>query len=282
MATSLLVIGASAAAQGGLSRYGFEDPSTWRDGIPRPIQSVRARVEPLWLDGDTIHITPIQVLEQSDEPGLDDLIVQVGKRYSTRLNGFDAPERKGKRNSGGHRVTPGSSPLNLALALGAPQHHGHDLFGIQNISHGFNPDPFGVQWDLLNLDPRARTFGDDVAASHETDLGDRNTQQDGHESTLFARRLLDGQEEVILDVSGRDKYDRVLSLCHYKGSDGKMHCLNLEMVLAGWGWWYRKHVPLATAFEQAEKIARARRVGIWQNDNPEPPWDFRQRQRQAA
>lgn len=276
---SLLIIGADAPGLRGTSRYVTDDPAQWKDGIPPPIQSVDAKVEPEWLDGDTIHATVLRIREQTHQGGLDDILVRVGQRYSFRLNAFDAPERKGKRNREGHRFGTSTDPLSLALMLGQQQRHGHDLDGVQAYAHGFSTDPYGIAWDLLNLNRRGPAYFDDVDATHETEL--KGTQQDGHESTLFVRRLLDDQKEVVLDISGRDKYGRVLALCHYTGKDGRPHCVNLEAVLAGWGWWYEKHVPNATAFRTAEQIARERKVGIWQNPNPEPPWEFRRRQREG-
>ncbi|MGE5664567.1 MAG: thermonuclease family protein [Deltaproteobacteria bacterium] len=57
--------------------------------------------------------------------------------------------------------------------------------------------------------------------------------------------------------------------------------VNLAMVRSGWAWAYRRHLsaPYASEFIDAERTARARRLGLWQDANPMPPWEFRRRTR---
>jgi endonuclease YncB( thermonuclease family) len=53
--------------------------------------------------------------------------------------------------------------------------------------------------------------------------------------------------------------------------------INLEMVNEGWAWASEKNrkQPEETDYTAAEEKARARRVGLWSQDNPQPPWEFR-------
>lgn len=57
--------------------------------------------------------------------------------------------------------------------------------------------------------------------------------------------------------------------------------VNLEMIKRGAAWAYRKYLKPPYAFEyiQAETEARTKRIGLWQEINPEPPWEFRKRVR---
>lgn len=48
-----------------------------------------------------------------------------------------------------------------------------------------------------------------------------------------------------------------------------------ELVKRGWCWWYRKYAQNEPKLEALEQAARQSRIGIWQSENPIPPWNFR-------
>lgn len=52
--------------------------------------------------------------------------------------------------------------------------------------------------------------------------------------------------------------------------------INLEMVADGWAWAYRRLVSKADLPEYltAEKNARTKRNGLWNQGIPQPPWEF--------
>jgi endonuclease YncB( thermonuclease family) len=56
---------------------------------------------------------------------------------------------------------------------------------------------------------------------------------------------------------------------------------------AGMAWWYRKYARDQSAedrgrYEFEENEARVRRVGLWQDPEPVPPWEWRRRQSSPA
>lgn len=53
--------------------------------------------------------------------------------------------------------------------------------------------------------------------------------------------------------------------------------INLEMLSEGWGWSYRKFVnkPDFPQYLAAEKLARSKKNGLWLQEHPLPPWDFK-------
>lgn len=53
--------------------------------------------------------------------------------------------------------------------------------------------------------------------------------------------------------------------------------INQEMVAEGYAWAYRQYLdrPHASEYIKAEEKARLKRLGIWQQYNPQPPWEFR-------
>jgi len=49
------------------------------------------------------------------------------------------------------------------------------------------------------------------------------------------------------------------------------------MVAEGYAWAYRQYLdrPHASEYISLEEQARAKRLGLWQQNNPQPPWEFR-------
>ena len=76
---------------------------------------------------------------------------------------------------------------------------------------------------------------------------------------------------VTLQTYGPDKYGRTIADVFLP--DGRM--LNEELVREGWCWWYRKYAPSDTRLEKLEADAREAKIGLWQDPNPIPPWEWR-------
>ena len=60
--------------------------------------------------------------------------------------------------------------------------------------------------------------------------------------------------------------------------------INLEQIRRGYAWFYRAYAKElsrddATAYEQAEAIAREKQLGLWAGPEPIAPWDLRAAQR---
>ena len=55
--------------------------------------------------------------------------------------------------------------------------------------------------------------------------------------------------------------------------------INADMVCEGHAWWYRRHARREKEFEDCEATARADRLGLWRDDDPEPPWRWRRERR---
>jgi endonuclease YncB( thermonuclease family) len=75
---------------------------------------------------------------------------------------------------------------------------------------------------------------------------------------------------VVVRATGRDRNGRLLG--EVLLPDGRS--LNQELVRAGYAWWFRKYsrdVQLA----RLEEEARQGRRGLWADQAPEPPWEYR-------
>jgi len=56
----------------------------------------------------------------------------------------------------------------------------------------------------------------------------------------------------------------------------------LQQVADGMAWWYVKYSKEQSpedraSYEQAESMAKLRRLGLWSDTSPVPPWDWRLR-----
>lgn len=77
---------------------------------------------------------------------------------------------------------------------------------------------------------------------------------------------------VSLEVREQDQYGRAVGLVRLDGRD-----INAEMVAEGLAWAYRQYLQgsYASEYLRLEEQARRRHSGLWQQPNPQPPWDFR-------
>ncbi len=93
----------------------------------------------------------------------------------------------------------------------------------------------------------------------------------GEEASRELKRLILG-EIVEITLTGDKTYNREVCRIHRDGMD-----VNLEMVKRGYAWAYKHYLkrPYASEYIDAERTARERRLGLWQDSNPTPPWEFR-------
>lgn len=74
---------------------------------------------------------------------------------------------------------------------------------------------------------------------------------------------------VRVEVFGADKYARTIGKVWVNGQDA-----NLEQVKRGMAWVYTQYAK-DPAYYAAERVARNGRVGLWNQPNPMPPWQYR-------
>lgn len=82
---------------------------------------------------------------------------------------------------------------------------------------------------------------------------------------------------VTVDWNKTDKYGRTVGKVIVNGQDA-----NLSQLQAGLAWHYKQYEKEQSAsdrssYAQAEIDARTRRIGLWRDATPIPPWDFRHR-----
>ena len=84
---------------------------------------------------------------------------------------------------------------------------------------------------------------------------------------------------VTVETDKRDRYGRELGKVLAGGKD-----VNLEQVRAGLAWHYKKYERTQSAtdrqaYADAENVAKAAKRGLWHDDAPAPPWEWRHSKR---
>ena len=101
----------------------------------------------------------------------------------------------------------------------------------------------------------------------EIDAPERD-QPYGSNSTEYLKSLLkEGMVDV--DISGTDRYGRKLGRLYWQGID-----INRELVSAGYAWVYDQYVTDKSFYENQSK-ARNSKKGLWEDQNPLEPWNWR-------
>jgi micrococcal nuclease len=107
---------------------------------------------------------------------------------------------------------------------------------------------------------------------HGIDAPERS-QAFGRHSKHAASELSFGKDVTVLE-HGRDKYGRTLGEVILPDD----RSLNQEMVRNGHAWRYRKYSNDST-LDRLETNARHSNLGLWQDDDAVPPWDYRKAKR---
>jgi endonuclease YncB( thermonuclease family) len=119
--------------------------------------------------------------------------------------------------------------------------------------------------DAAKQQHKIRLSGIDAPESH---------QAFGQKSKASLSALVFNRQ-VVAQCSKIDKYRREICKILVNGVD-----INLEQVKAGMAWWYRHYANEQSrqdqeTYEAAEFNAKIRRLGLWADKNPTPPWDWR-------
>ncbi len=101
-----------------------------------------------------------------------------------------------------------------------------------------------------------------------------SSQAFGRRSKEHLSNLVFGQTVTVV-AEKSDRYGRTLGKVLVNRQDA-----NLAQVQAGLAWHYKKYAnqqPSAdrASYARTEEHARQNRLGLWRDDNPTPPWDFR-------
>lgn len=102
----------------------------------------------------------------------------------------------------------------------------------------------------------------------EIDAPER-AQPYGNRSKQALAGLVRGQEVRVVE-QGKDRYQRTLGRVYRGDLD-----INAEQVRQGMAWVFRRYATDDSLYP-IEAEARERRRGLWRDDAPVPPWEWRQ------
>lgn len=208
---------------------------------PGQLQSAAQR-----LAADAPQQTPGETLQQTLSTGRE-LLAQAEQRVA------EAPQQAAATGTGSTSST-GSTGNSTAAPAGL-------LTGeAVNITDG---DTFTLRYSSLE-DERVRLYGIDAP---------ERDQPHGREAGAALARLIEGRT-VGVELVERDNYGRLVARVWADDVD-----VNLALVQAGHAWWYEYYAQDSRELEQAEDAARRAQLGLWQQRNPVPPWEWRRNRR---
>ena len=86
----------------------------------------------------------------------------------------------------------------------------------------------------------------------------------------FTSDICFGQIVTVENDGAYDRYKRLIAVI----INDKNEDVNKALVKAGFAWHYRKY-STDTSYDNLEIIARQDRTGLWADENPIPPWEWR-------
>jgi micrococcal nuclease len=77
-------------------------------------------------------------------------------------------------------------------------------------------------------------------------------------------------------VAGTDRYGRTVGDVYVREK-----WVNLEMVAYGMAWHYKQYSK-SPELAKAQESAKAKKLGLWADKNPVPPWEYRKEERESS
>lgn len=94
----------------------------------------------------------------------------------------------------------------------------------------------------------------------------------GQKAKKFTSEMVFGKEVKVVVVD-TDRYGRTVGKVFLE--DGRM--LNHELVKNGFAWWYQRYAKNDVDLQRFEKEAKDSKKGLWTEETPTPPWEWRRK-----
>jgi micrococcal nuclease len=97
----------------------------------------------------------------------------------------------------------------------------------------------------------------------------------GRKATKFTANRVAGKIVTVIHMD-TDRYGRAVAIVK---SPNDPETVNAALVRNGFAWVYRKYcrANFCSDWIDYERNARSKRVGLWLDPNPMPPWEYRRR-----
>lgn len=102
-----------------------------------------------------------------------------------------------------------------------------------------------------------------------------NGQAFGKKAKKFTSSFVAGKT-VRVKIYDTDRYGRSVGVVFVGNTN-----VNKEIIRAGYAWQYRKYCKASFCSEwlTLEQMAKIARIGLWRDNNPAPPWEWRKAKR---
>ena len=91
----------------------------------------------------------------------------------------------------------------------------------------------------------------------------------GTGATEAAKKVAEG-EVVEVNVVDTDHYGRIVGRVIADGTN-----LGASLAYSGYAWHDQRHAPGSSQIKEAEQAARKEGRGLWSQEEPTPPWEYR-------
>ena len=98
--------------------------------------------------------------------------------------------------------------------------------------------------------------------------------EDGQDYSNKAKQALSALvfgQTVTVEAKETDLYKRIIG--RIKLQDGRY--ANEELVSQGFAWWYQEYAKKDTGLKELEAQAKSAKRGLWADQSPIPPWEYR-------
>ena len=138
--------------------------------------------------------------------------------------------------------------------------------------------PSGVPLKARRVDVNRVTDGDTIVLMDRTRIrlhGIDAPERDQPYGPIAAAALeyMVAGSVYLLEVN-EDRYGRLVGHL-YHSKDG--YDINASMVCAGHAWWYQRYAPDSFVLYDCQLEAQQARKGLWEEEDPMPPWKWRRR-----
>lgn len=118
--------------------------------------------------------------------------------------------------------------------------------------------------------------GDTIVTSDDTrirlwgiDTPEIDQRYGSHATAALTEMLY--EQQLYLETKDVDRFGRTVGVIYTAGGDE----VNLEMVCNGHAWWYERYAEKAIEYKQCQEDAHRNKRGLWAEEDPLAPWDWR-------
>lgn len=135
--------------------------------------------------------------------------------------------------------------------------------------------------DSMGTKVKVRLYGIDAPETEKRNKKTGHVSKPGQPYGEEAFQALQSKvlkKKIKLEVMAIDQYRRTVGIITLGGKS-----INEEMVAEGNAWAYRQYLntPYKSEYIALEERARSKKLGLWKESNPEPPWEFRKKLRKG-